>query len=106
MRFSIVAAMKGSGDSAVSRLIRVRGRVQGVFFRASTQSRARELGISGHARNLPDGSVEVVAHGAPDVMDVFVKWLWTGSPASKVTAVESEPFEHGTTQRPADFTTG
>ena len=66
----------------------VGGRVQGVFYRATAAQRARELGINGHARNLPDGRVEVVACGDESSVGVFVKWLWTGSSASKVTSVE------------------
>jgi acylphosphatase len=64
------------------------GRVQGVFYRATAARRARELGIHGYARNLPDGRVEVLACGDEDTVNAFVKWLWIGSSASKVTSVE------------------
>ena len=66
----------------------VGGRVQGVFYRATAARRAQELGIHGHARNLPDGRVEVVACGEAASVNNFVQWLWTGSSASKVTSVE------------------
>ena len=66
----------------------VGGRVQGVFYRATAARRARELGIHGHARNLPDGRVEVLACGDEGSVGIFVEWLWTGSSASKVTSVE------------------
>jgi acylphosphatase len=66
----------------------VSGRVQGVFYRASVQQRAQELGVRGYARNLPDGRVEVLACGEPASVEAFVGWLWTGSSASKVTGVE------------------
>jgi len=66
----------------------VGGRVQGVFYRATAARRARELGIHGHARNLPDGRVEVLACGDEAAVGVFVEWLWTGSSASRVTSVE------------------
>ena len=66
----------------------VGGRVQGVFYRATAARRARELGIHGHARNLPDGRVEVVACGDEAAVSIFVDWLWVGSSASKVTSVE------------------
>ena len=66
----------------------VSDRVQGVFYRATAASRARELGIHGYARNLPDGRVEVMACGEEDTVSAFVKWLWIGSSASKVTSVE------------------
>lgn len=62
--------------------------MQGVFYRATAARRARELGIHGHARNLPDGRVEVVACGDEAAVSIFVDWLWVGSSASKVTSVE------------------
>ena len=64
------------------------GRVQGVFYRGTTVSRAREMGITGYARNLPDGRVEVLVQGPQAVVEDFITWLWIGSVASKVTAVE------------------
>ncbi len=66
----------------------VSGRVQGVFYRASAQQRAQELGVRGYARNLADGRVEVLACGEASAVKAFVGWLWTGSSASRVTAVE------------------
>lgn len=66
----------------------VSGRVQGVFYRATCQRRARELGVRGHARNLPDGRVEVLACGEAAAVRVFIEWLWEGSAASRVVAVE------------------
>lgn len=68
----------------------VGGRVQGVFYRATAARRARELGIHGHARNLPDGRVEVLACGDREVVEAFVSWLWIGSSACKVTSVEAD----------------
>jgi acylphosphatase len=65
----------------------VEGRVQGVYYRASAARRAHELGIRGHARNLADGRVEVLACGESDTVQAFVSWLWIGSSACKVTAV-------------------
>lgn len=67
----------------------VSGRVQGVFYRATAARRAQELGLRGHARNLPDGRVEVLACGEREPVDAFVSWLWIGSSACKVTAVEA-----------------
>ncbi len=49
----------------------VRGRVQGVGFRWWTRARALELGLTGHARNMDDGRVEVVAQGAPEAIDAL-----------------------------------
>jgi acylphosphatase len=67
----------------------VGGRVQGVFYRATAARRAGELGIRGHARNLPDGRVEVLACGNSEAVEAFVSWLWIGSSACKVTSVEA-----------------
>lgn len=74
----------------------VSGRVQGVFYRGSAARRARELGVRGYARNLPDGRVEVLACGEEEAVRTFVDWLWTGSSASKVTSVAvTDAPEHG-----------
>lgn len=75
----------------------VTGIVQGVFFRASTQTRARELGLTGFARNRADGAVEVVACGTPTALQELETWLHAGSPAARVDAVKREdlpPQEH------------
>jgi acylphosphatase len=66
----------------------VSGRVQGVFYRATATQRAKELALGGYARNLPDGRVEVLACGEEQAVNAFIKWLWIGSSASRVTAVE------------------
>ena len=65
----------------------VSGRVQGVFFRASTRAEAERLGLNGHARNLPDGSVEVVAHGDDVALMDLEKWLQHGPPSARVSSV-------------------
>lgn len=66
----------------------VGGRVQGVFYRATAARRAHELAITGYARNLPDGRVEVLACGEHEAVHSFVRWLWIGSSAAQVTEVE------------------
>jgi acylphosphatase len=66
----------------------VGGRVQGVFYRATAARRAQDLGLSGYARNLADGRVEVLACGEEAAVFAFVNWLWIGSSASRVTSVE------------------
>lgn len=71
-----------------SKICWVSGRVQGVYYRGTTVIRARELRISGYARNLPDGRVEVLAQGEDAAVAAFIQWLWIGSIASRVTAVE------------------
>ncbi len=71
----------------------VKGRVQGVFFRATTQKKAAELGLHGCASNLPDGSVEVVAFGEPESLQTLQEWLWQGPPAAQVSEVQCSDFE-------------
>jgi len=68
----------------------VAGRVQGVFFRATTREQAQRLGLSGYARNLPDGRVEVLACGAQDAVEQLKIWLRTGPSAAKVSGVACE----------------
>lgn len=77
----------------IARRARVRGRVQGVWYRASTADQARVLGVHGHARNLDDGSVEVLAVGPPEAVDALLKWLWEGPPLARVTGVEVEELD-------------
>lgn len=66
------------------------GNVQGVFFRASTQQQAIELGISGYAHNLPNGDVEVVMCGQPDDINTLLKWLEHGPENADVENIESK----------------
>ncbi len=65
----------------------VSGRVQGVWYRATTQRKAMALGLNGWVSNLPDGRVEIVAAGPAAAIAEFCGWLWEGSPAATVTAV-------------------
>lgn len=67
--------------------------MQGVFYRATVASQAHELGIDGFARNLPDGRVEVLACGRAPAMETFMRALWAGSSASRVTDVNVETVE-------------
>lgn len=70
----------------------VSGRVQGVYFRGSTVERARQLGLDGWARNLPDGRVEVVAAGEEGRLAELASWLWRGPVAARVDGVEVEEW--------------
>ncbi|HET6397692.1 MAG TPA: acylphosphatase [Pseudoxanthomonas sp.] len=70
----------------------VSGRVQGVFFRASTREQAQRLGLDGSATNLADGRVEVVAAGAPRALAELEAWLRVGPPRARVDAVEREDW--------------
>ncbi len=65
----------------------VRGRVQGVRFRAATRDEALRLGLSGHARNLADGSVEVLAAGEDASLAALQRWLQRGPPLARVDEV-------------------
>jgi len=69
----------------------VSGRVQGVFFRVSARSEAMRRGITGHAINLSDGRVEVLACGEPDALEAMKIWLEHGPPGGRVDRVESHP---------------
>ena len=73
----------------VGRRFIVSGKVQGVFFRASTAREATRLGIRGHALNLPDGRVEVLAMGDAAAVEELHRWLERGPPAARVDAVEA-----------------
>lgn len=71
----------------------VSGRVQGVFFRASARHEAERLGITGYAKNLPDGRVEVVACGSKGQVDDFCAWLSQGPANAAVTNVTCEAID-------------
>lgn len=64
--------------------MRIEGRVQGVGFRAATRAQALALGLRGHARNLADGSVEVLAVGGASAVDALERWLRAGPPLARV----------------------
>ncbi len=74
------------------------GRVQGVWYRASTKDEADRLGVKGWVRNLDDGSVEAHAEGEATKVDALVAWMKQGPPLARVTAVDEEnvPVEHFT----------
>ena len=83
----------------------VSGKVQGVFYRATCVRKAETLGLRGYARNLPDGRVEVLACGEPAAVEQLIAWLWEGSPASKVTGVDTVDADVAEAQR-SGFTSG
>ncbi|WP_295456175.1 acylphosphatase [uncultured Thiodictyon sp.] len=72
----------------------VEGRVQGVYFRGATREQAVRLGVTGYARNLPDGRVEVLACGPPDAVAQLRYWLRSGPPMARVAAVNCEPRDY------------
>jgi acylphosphatase len=83
----------------VARRVRVSGHVQGVFFRAWTRERARELGVTGWVRNCRDGSVEAHLEGPEAAVDQLISMLRHGPPAAEVSEavvkeIEPEGFNH------------
>lgn len=67
----------------------VRGRVQGVFYRASAQREAKRLGVTGWVKNRADGGVEVVAEGEEDQVKDFLSWAQHGPATARVDKVET-----------------
>ena len=76
-----------------ARKFTVHGRVQGVWFRDSTRREAQRLGVQGHAVNLPDGTVEVLAVGPADAVAELERWLQDGPPIARVTRVQAEQLD-------------
>jgi len=69
-------------------LVRIYGKVQGVWFRANTKEMADKLGIKGWVRNVPDGSVEAVFEGDDEAVEEIIKWCHHGPPLARVDRVE------------------
>lgn len=74
----------------MTRRFLVSGRVQGVAYRAHTRREAERLRLTGHAKNLPDGRVEVIAHGDEAALAALESWLWRGPPLARVDTVAVE----------------
>lgn len=72
------------------RVIRVSGRVQGVFFRQSTKQKAVELGVVGFVRNESDGTVTIEAEGDPAALDALIAWCHEGPTYATVERVDVE----------------
>ncbi len=70
--------------------LKVNGRVQGVYFRASTVEEARRLRLTGWVMNCPDSSVEVVAEGEREQLEKLVSWCRSGPPGARVREVRAE----------------
>lgn len=71
--------------------IYVDGKVQGVWYRASAQQQAQSVGITGWAKNLSDGRVELIACGEQQTVEQFIEWLWQGPVGARVTTVDCKP---------------
>ncbi|MCU7812283.1 MAG: acylphosphatase [Candidatus Thiodiazotropha sp. (ex Notomyrtea botanica)] len=72
----------------------VAGRVQGVFFRASARHQAQQLGLTGYAKNLMDGRVEVVACGEVEAVEELRGWLSKGPENAQVSGVACEFMDY------------
>ncbi len=81
----------------------VSGHVQGVFFRASTRQVAESLALTGHALNLPDGRVEVIACGSEEALEALKDFILAGPDGATVSSVICE---HWSGSIPKTFTTG
>lgn len=76
----------------------IKGKVQGVFFRASAKEHAEKLNITGWVKNTPSGDVEIMASGIDANLGEFIKWCRTGPSRANITGVEiiyteDKPFE-------------
>jgi len=84
----------------------IEGHVQRVFFRATTREKTIEPGLHGRVRNLPNGSVEVVACGKQRQLQILQKWLWHGSPAAQVHNVHNAHQDRGKPSTTCVFLSG
>jgi acylphosphatase len=73
--------------------VRVYGRVQGVFFRASMKEVAEDLGVDGWVRNMPDGSVEALVSGEEEKVEKILEWCRRGPELARVNKVEITPAD-------------
>ncbi len=77
------------------REIRVTGRVQGVGFRYSAMLAARNLGLTGYVKNLPDNSVYIIAQGSADAISNLIEWCKSGPPRADVYSVDYSLHQPG-----------
>ena len=68
----------------------IHGKVQEVWYRASTEKKAQELGVTGWVKNLPDGTVEVLAQGERAQLEALKDWCYEGPPAAKVEKIDQK----------------
>jgi acylphosphatase len=78
----------------ICKRFQISGKVQGVWYRATTQKVACELGLTGYAKNLSDGKVEVIACGDLEQIEQLSHWLWQGPPNADVSNVTEETLEN------------
>lgn len=89
----------GAGDTNIRKRAIVRGRVQGVSYRAHTQAQAERRGLVGWVKNLPDGSVELEAQGPAPEVEALLAWCHDGPDLASVSGVtvEVRPLAAGET---------
>lgn len=80
--------MPASAKSRVQMIIR--GRVQGVYYRASAANEARRLGLTGWVMNRRNGAVEIVAEGPPAQLEELIAWCRQGPPGARVDHIDLE----------------
>ncbi|SDY42304.1 acylphosphatase [Halopenitus persicus] len=78
---------RGADGDRVRAHVHVSGHVQGVYYRATTRDTAREHGVDGWVKNLPDGRVEAVFEGPREAVESMVEWCHEGSPRATVEDV-------------------
>lgn len=71
----------------------IKGRVQGVFYRATAKEKAVEAGVKGWIKNTPDGNVEAIATGSRESINTFIEWCKKGPSGALVTSVEITNLE-------------
>jgi acylphosphatase len=89
---SAAGSQEAGGDrEVVRRIVRIRGRVQGVGYRMSVADAAARLGVAGTVRNLLDGTVEADVEGPPAAVEAMLEALRQGPPSAQVESVEARP---------------
>lgn len=71
----------------INRVITITGKVQGVFYRGSAREQSERLGVNGEVRNMPDGSVLLIAEGEEDAVKALIAWCHYGPPRAEVLEV-------------------
>jgi len=74
----------------------VKGKVQGVFYRATAKEAADKLGVTGWTKNLSDKNVEIIATSSAEILQQFITWCWQGPSRARVDEIiiDELPFEH------------